>query len=252
VTATLRDRLRGGEPLLGTFVKSPDPAVAEAVAGAGFDVLVADLEHAPLEVRDLAALARCGTPLLARVGPEALPDVGRMLEAGIAGIQLAGVSNAATLERLWRAVRFHPEGTRGLATSHGAAGYGRLAPRDWVAAADDVVVVAQVESRAGVEALPQLLRAGHQPDAWFIGPIDLSCDLGHPGELEHPDVRAAIDAAAAAILGAGARLGVFAGGERAAADWRARGATYVLAGSDLTLLAQRADALVRAWVEEPA
>jgi 4-hydroxy-2-oxoheptanedioate aldolase len=101
-----------------------------------------------------------------------------------------------------------------------------------------------------VAALPQLLAAQHAPDAWFIGPVDLSCDLGHPGDLEHPEVRAAIGAAASAILAGGARLGVFAAGERDAAAWRARGATYVLAGSDLTLLAQRADALAGAWRRE--
>jgi 2-keto-3-deoxy-L-rhamnonate aldolase RhmA len=244
----LRDRLRGGEPLLGTFVKSGDPAVVDAVAGAGFDVLVADVEHAPLDLRDLAAIARCGVPTLARIGAHDLPDVGRMLEVGIAGIQLAGVSDVAGVDALRRAVRFQPEGTRGCATSHRAAGFGRMAARDWVAAADDVVIVAQIESAAGIEMLPWMLREPG-PDAWFIGPVDLSCDLGHPGDLEHPDVRAAIITAADAILGAGARLGIFARGERDAAAWRARGATYVLAGSDLTLLAQRADALVGAWRE---
>ncbi len=248
----LRQRLRGGEALLGTFVKCADPAVVEAVAGADFDVLVADLEHAPLEMRDLAAIARCGTPTLARIGPDALADAGRMLEAGACGIQLADVTDAETLGRLWRAVRFHPHGARGCATSHRAARFGRTSAGDWVAAAEQVVTIAQIESAAGLEALPGLLREERAPDAWFIGPVDLSCDLGHPGELEHPDVRAAIATAADAILGAGARLGVFAGGERDAAAWRARGATYVLAGSDLTLLAQRADALVGAWREETA
>jgi 2-keto-3-deoxy-L-rhamnonate aldolase RhmA len=245
----LRDRLRSGEPLLGTFVKSGDAAVVDAVAGAGFDLLVADVEHAPLDLRDLATIARCGVPTLARIGAHALPDVGRMLETGLAGVQLAGVADAAALDELRRSVRFHPEGRRGCATSHRAAGFGRLAARDWVAAADEVVVVGQIESAAGIEALPWLLREQGDLDAWFIGPVDLSCDLGHPGDLEHPDVRAAIATAADAILGAGARLGIFAAGEREAAAWRDRGATYVLAGSDLTLLAQRADALVGAWRE---
>jgi len=245
----LRARLRGGAPLLGTFVKSTDPAVVEAVAGAGFDLLVADVEHGPLELRDLAAIARTGVPTLARVGAHALPEVGRVLEAGVAGIQLADVADAGALDDLWRAVRFRPDGTRGCATSHRAAGFGRVPARDWVAAADDVAVVAQIESVAGIEALPCLLREERGPDAWFIGPVDLSCDLGHPGDLEHPDVRAAIITAADAILGAGARLGIFAGDERDAVAWRARGASYVLAGSDLTLLAQRADALVGAWRE---
>lgn len=243
----LRERLRGGEPLLGTFVKSGDPAVVDAVAGAGFDLLVADVEHAPLDLRDLATIARSGVPTLARIGGHALPDVGRMLEAGLSGIQLADVTDVATLDALRRSVRFHPDGARGCATSHRAAGFGRLPARDWVAAAADVVVIAQIESTAGIDALPTLLREENGPDAWFVGPMDLSCDLGHPGDLGHPDVRAAIGTAADAILGAGARLGIFATSDGDAAAWRSRGATYVLAGSDLTLLAQRAAALVGAW-----
>jgi len=245
VTA-LAQRLRAGEPLLATFVKSADPAVVEAVAAAGFDVLIADVEHAPLEARDLHVIAAIsalhGVATLARIGE--LGDVTRILESGVDGIQVGDVSDVAALRR---AVRFRPDGTRGAATSHRAAGFGRVAVREWVAR--EVAVVAQVESAAGIAALPAMLADAPGPDAWFVGPVDLSCDLGHPGELDHPDVRGAIDAAVEAIGSAGRTLGIFAADERAAAAWRARGATYVAVGSDVTLLSQRAGAVAGAWKE---
>lgn len=213
-------------------------------------MLVADFEHSALELRDLHEIARVGAlhgaATLARIPPEALGQAGRILESGIDGIQLAGVEEPAQLDELARAVRFRPDGVRGCATSHRAAGFGRVRPAAYVAQ-QDVVLVAQVESAAAIAVLPRLLAARPAPDVWFIGPVDLSVDLGHPGELDHPVVREAVDAAAGAIAAAGARLGIFAGGEADAAAWRARGAALVLAGSDLTLLAQRADALVGGW-----
>ena len=246
-------RLRGGEPLLGTFVKSPDPALAELLAAAGFAVLVVDLEHAPLEVRDVHAIARAAAvhdaATLVRLGRDQLPAAGRLLEAGIDGIQLAGVADVEALEAPERAVRFPPHGDRGCSTSHRGAVFGRVPAAAYVAG--EVALIAQVESAAAVAALPALLAADARPDAWFIGPVDLSCDLGHPGALDHPDVRAALDGAAVAIRAAGATLGAFAATEGDAAAWRVRGASYVVAGSDVTLLAQRADAVVRAWQDIP-
>ncbi|HWH93665.1 MAG TPA: aldolase/citrate lyase family protein [Baekduia sp.] len=248
----LRHRLRTGEPLLGTFVKSHDPNVVEVLATAGYDVLVADLEHAPLELRDLHAIARVGAlhgvATMVRIAPERIGEIGRILESGVSGIQVGGVADAETLSSMDRAVRFAPAGSRGLSTSHRGAAFGRISARAYVEGqADEVALVAQVENAAAIEALPSLLRDAHGPDAWFIGPVDLSCDLGHPGELDHPDVRAAIDAASSAVLAAGARLGSFAARERDAADCFERGVTFVVAGSDLSHLAQRADAVVRDW-----
>ena len=86
-------------------------------------------------------------------------------------------------------------------------------------------------------ALPALLAGAHAPDVWFVGPFDLSADLGHPGELEHPEVRAAVDEALEALRGAGAAIGPFARDGADARDWRLRGAQLILISSDVMLLA---------------
>ena len=90
---------------------------------------------------------------------------------------------------------------------------------------------------AGILALPVLLASPDQPDVWFIGPFDLSADLGRPGELEHPEVRAAIDGVLATLRGAGATIGAFARDGADARDWRSRGAQLILISSDVMLLA---------------
>jgi 4-hydroxy-2-oxoheptanedioate aldolase len=248
----LRQRLRDGEPLLGTFVKSNDASIAELLAAAQFDYLIVDLEHSSLAPSAVADIVRAAAvwcvPVLVRLSPERIDEAGRALEAGAAGVQVTGVSTPQTILMARRAVTLAPDGDLGLSLSHRAAGFQRAGAAQYLARLrDEIVVVAQIESRAAVEALPDLLAVGDPPDAWFLGPVDLSCDLGHPGEVGHPVVAAALDHAAELILAKGQRLAAFAGDIEDALRWRARGATAVALGSDLALLAERAAAEVRTW-----
>jgi 4-hydroxy-2-oxoheptanedioate aldolase len=168
-------------------VKSTDPAVTEVLAGAGFGALVVDLEHSTLGPADVVAIVRAadtyGVPVVVRVGPAELSGVGRLLETGVAGIQVTEVESAVLLADIRRSVSFAPRGARSVALSHRAGGYGARSLADYLS--EEPVTIAQIESRAGVAALPELLASDAQPDVWFIGPLDLSTDLGHPGEVDH-------------------------------------------------------------------
>lgn len=248
----LRARIQEGAALLGTFVKSSDPTIAELLASAGFDVLIADLEHSTLSVSDLHDMVRAGevwnVPTIARIGPEAIPEIGRILESGVAGLQVGAVERADTLEELRRAIQFRPAGVRGSSVSHRAAEFGRVSADEYTRLGPEAIaVIAQVETVEGVNRLPELLRSSSAPDCWFVGAVDLSCDLGFPGELEHNVVRNAIDGISEQVAAAGQRLGMFAANERSAVEWRARGATLVALASDISLLAQQAEGVVSAW-----
>jgi 2-keto-3-deoxy-L-rhamnonate aldolase RhmA len=249
--ARTRTALERGETVLGTFVKSPDPAVAEILAGAGFELLVADLEHSSLTVADVATIVRAAEPfevaVMARIPAAAITEASRLLETGAIGVQVTDVVDPATLAELRDATRFPPAGRRSLALTHRDAGFGRIGAAAYIDQAHArLVTVAQVESRAGVAALPELLASPDQPDVWFIGPFDLSTDLGYPGELEHPDVQAAFDELLRPLGAAGARIGVFARDAADAAAWRARGASFLLLSSDVTLLAGAARSMLAA------
>jgi 4-hydroxy-2-oxoheptanedioate aldolase len=249
--ARIRTALEHGEPVLGTFVKSSDPAVAEILAGAGFELLVADLEHSSLTIADVATIVRAAEPfevaVIARIPAAAIGESSRLLETGAIGVQVTDVVDPETLAELRNATSFPPAGRRSLALTHRDAGFGRTAAAAYIDQAHArLLTVAQVESRAGMAALPALLSSTHQPDVWFIGPFDLSTDLGHPGELEHPEVQAAFDQLLHLLAGADARIGVFARDSADAAAWRARGATLLLLSSDVTLLAGAARSLLSA------
>ena len=245
--ARIRASLELGETVLGTFVKSPDPAVAEILAGAGFDLLVADLEHSSLTVADVATIVRAAEPfevaVLARIHPAQVELAGRLLETGAIGVQVTDVVDTTTLAQLREATRFPPQGRRSLALTQRDAGFGRLGASAYIEQARArLLTVAQIESRAGVAALDTLLASPDQPDVWFIGPFDLSTDLGHPGELEHAEVRAAFATILEALQAApaGPRIGVFARDAADAAAWHARGASLLLVSSDVTFLASAA------------
>ena len=186
--------------------------------------------------------------MIARLSPERLDDAGRAVEAGVAGIQVSSVGDLATARAARAAVTPAPRGRLGLSLSHRAAGFGALTSDQYLRqVVGQLLVVGQIESRAGVAVLDELLGLSDGPDAWFLGPMDLSADLGHPGELAHPEVVAALNDTASAILDAGRPLGVFATDEQSARSWRSRGARLVVLGSDVGLLGRLARTLTRHW-----
>jgi 4-hydroxy-2-oxoheptanedioate aldolase len=100
---------------------------------------------------------------------------------------------------------------------------------------EETVLIGQIESPAGLAALPEIIKSGVF-DALFFGPTDLSASLGHPGQAGHPDVAAALSEAAGVITGSGTPLGIFCATADEARQWGERGLTLLVIGTDLTML----------------
>jgi 4-hydroxy-2-oxoheptanedioate aldolase len=252
---SLRSRLHSGDEILGTFIKSSDPAVAELLAGSGFDFLVADLEHSGLSLRDVEGIARAAdvrsVPVLARISAAEISTAGRLLDAGVVGIQVTDVTSTATLNATRQATTFAPGGHRSLSLAHRAARFGQISVEQYLREAQErLVTVCQIESRAGVAALPELLDALDAADLWFLGPFDLSNDLGHPGNQDHPDVQALLDQSIGQIRQSGARVGIYARDGDDAARWLERGAQMIVLGSDVSLLQAAARDAIRTMREQ--
>jgi 2-keto-3-deoxy-L-rhamnonate aldolase RhmA len=242
--------------MLGTFVKSGDPTVTEILASSGFDFLIADLEHSSLAMRDVENIVRAAAlhsvPVLVRIPPDGLHQAGRALDAGAVGIQISDLVDRTTAQRARSVCSYPPAGARSMSLSQRGAQFGQVqAPEHLATSERDLVLVGQVESVAGTEALPLLL-AESLVDLWFIGSLDLSVSLGHAGSTNHPTVADTLHDIAATILAAGARLGVFAQDVGEARLWVQRGATMVAVTSDYALLATQARRLAREWHEPEA
>jgi 4-hydroxy-2-oxoheptanedioate aldolase len=152
-------------------------------------------------------------------------------------------------QQIAAAGHYPPLGDRSLSTATRAARFGRVPAASHMAVSNDqTVLVGQIESVAGVAALPSIIDVGAF-DALFIGVTDLSVSLGHPGQLGHPAVADALSDVAEAIVEAGMPLGIFCGTAAAAAEWAGRGATLLAIASDLTMLSVVATATLREFAK---
>jgi 4-hydroxy-2-oxoheptanedioate aldolase len=157
------------------------------------------------------------------------------LDIGAQTLLLPLVDNAAQARELVRAVRYPPEGIRGVAASLARAAHWN-GVKDYVKHANaEVCLVVQVETRQGLENLDAIL-AVDGVDGVFIGPADLAASLGHLGEAGHPEVRTAIEDALRRIAAAGKAAGVFVTDPALAKHYRACGASFIAVGGDTTLL----------------
>ena len=234
----LRDRLRAGPPIVGTFLKLPALESVDIAASAGFDLGVIDGEHAQLDERACLALARHGAALgfamLVRIPSVDAGAVNRLLEAGAVGFQLSSLRARSQRDALLSATRYPPDGTRSVSLAHPSADYGALPLAAYLERSrPGPLLVGQIETATTVDPLAELLSG---LDAGFIGTTDLSVDLGRPGVLDDPRVRERIAEIASAARGAGVALGAWIGGADALESLRDLSIRYLLVGSDLQLL----------------
>jgi 2-dehydro-3-deoxyglucarate aldolase/4-hydroxy-2-oxoheptanedioate aldolase len=251
----LRARLAAGEATLGTFVGAASPVTAEACAAAGADWLVLDLEHGSggeEQVRQvIPAAGAYGVPTVVRVESAARIRIGRVLDLGAAGVMLPRLDTAAEVAEAVRHLRYPPAGDRGVATYNRACRFA-LDPGALARAGGEVLGVVQIESAPAVDQVEQIA-ALDGVDVLFVGPQDLSFNLGVPFALDSPTYLAAVERVRAAAERHGKACGLLVGDGAAAAARHAEGWRFVAIGSDATLLAAAVTAeLARARRPAPA
>jgi 4-hydroxy-2-oxoheptanedioate aldolase len=224
---------------VGLFVCMASAYSMEILAGTGFDWLVIDAEHSPNNPATVMAQLQAAAPypvqLLVRPMNHDPALIKQYLDAGAQTMLVPLVDDAAQAAALVRAVRYPPEGIRGVAASLARASRWN-GVKDYVKHANaEVCLVIQIETRQGLENLDAIL-AVEGVDAVFIGPADLAASLGHLGESGHPEVRAAIEDALRRIRASGKAAGVFVTDPELAAKYRGLGASFVAVGADTTLL----------------
>ncbi|HKS38681.1 MAG TPA: HpcH/HpaI aldolase/citrate lyase family protein [Verrucomicrobiae bacterium] len=242
---SFRRALREGRPLIGFWSSLCSNLSVEILAGAGFDWLLLDMEHAPNEVplliSQLQAMTGGTAAPVVRPAWNDLVLIKRVLDAGAQNLLVPYIQTADEARAAVAATRYPPEGLRGVATAHRSNRFGRT--KDYFQRANgEMCVVAQVETRSTLQNL-ESIAAVEGVDGLFIGPSDLSASLGHPGNPRHPDVRAAIEDAGKRIRKAGKVVGILTPVEEDARHWLAQGFTVLAVGGDATLLARQSEEL---------
>lgn len=245
-----KKRLLDGETLIGCWLGLGEDYVAEVMGSAGFDWLVVDGEHAPNDLRSIRAqlsvLAAFDSEPVVRLPIGETWMIKQMLDAGAQTLLVPMVETADEARELVRACRYPPAGKRGVGAALGRASrFNTIA--DYTQTADaEICLLVQVESRAGLAALDDIL-AIEGVDGVFIGPADLSTDMGYEGNADAPEVVETIGNALSRIAKAGKAPGILGMSDAAIQRYLDQGARFLAVGADVILLAQAASALARKW-----
>jgi len=250
---TFGERLRTADrPLIGMWVVSGSPIAAEIAAGSGLDLLLIDGEHSAntlesiqLQLQVVAAFPVC--PLV-RVPFGDAVVIKQVLDLGAQNLIVPMVSSAEQAAALVQAVRYPPQGVRGVGSALARSSrWNRV--DDYLAQANDSVsLTVQIESAEAVEQADEIL-AVDGVDAVFVGPADLSASLGLLGQQGHPTVVSTVERVLDAAAAAGKPAGVNAFDPVMAEHYLDRGASFVLVGADVSLLARASEQLGERFID---
>jgi len=235
-----KQALLAGEIQYGLWLGLPDSTCAEIAAGAGFDWLLIDMEHAPFEVRSafshLQAISAYPTSAIVRPLYGERNILKQLLDIGVQTFLVPNVDTPEQAEELVRACRYPPEGIRGLGTSLARAANWNRIPGYLKKANKEICLIVQAESTLAIENLGAIARV-EGVDAVFIGPSDLSASMGHIGDAGNPEVVEVIEQGFKTIKAAGKAAGVLAIDPALVESYIDKGASFVGVGVDSMILA---------------
>jgi 4-hydroxy-2-oxoheptanedioate aldolase len=204
----MKAKIKAGEPAFGVSITFPAPELVEIVAQGGYDWILIDCEHGSHSPTDVHAMVMACE--LHNVTPIVRPQVNqpdvilRYLDRGAMGVQVPHVNTKEEAQRAVDAVKFHPEGERGLGGGRKAMG---LSVGEFTRQSnEETLVCIQIEHKEGLDNLDEILTVDGV-DVFFVGPSDLSQSLGYPGQRNHPVVDAAVTQAFDKIHAAGKASG---------------------------------------------
>jgi 2-keto-3-deoxy-L-rhamnonate aldolase RhmA len=241
-----RAKMNRGELCLGAGITLSDSAIVEALAPL-VDFFWIDLEHTHLSyetvLQHLIAARAGDVPALVRVRGSDVPHIKPVLDIGASGIIVPQVRSVDEVRGVVNACRYAPLGDRGFGPRR-AADYGRLAGPPWLQRSNrELFVAVQIENAAAL-AVVEEIAALEGLDSLALGPYDLSISLGHAGDVQHPDVAAAIERIIRAARDHGKFIGSGMGayvGEAAIAS--GRGVQWIQCGDDYGYMIEHVERL---------
>ncbi len=241
MSVSFRSRLRKGETLIGTLITLPSPEIAEILAGSGFDWIWIDLEHSPMDAHDAQTILQAVGGQVDCIVRVPLNDeiwIKKVLDAGASGILVPQVNSVEEAQRAVRFSKYPLQGGRSVGVGRVNA-YGDNLQPYLDRANEELTVIVQIEHIQAVRNVEAIL-AVEGIDAVLVGPYDLSASLGYMGQIDHPEVQAAITQVQLACQQAGKPLGIFAAATERALKYARSGFTLIASGADVLLLSQAA------------
>lgn len=247
---SLKNRLKNGETVFGTFVKFPSPQIVEMLGYAGLDFVILDMEHSLISFAEAENMMRAAglssMDVIVRVPSACEEHVLHALDAGASGIQMPGLSSAEEAAEVISWGKYYPEGIRGLSFAQRSAGFGFIDNKDaYIADQNEKSLFSiHIENKEMVQDIEKLCQ-NPLVDVLFIGPMDLSQSYGTPGNPGSHDVQAAVEKVCAAAEEYGKAVGIFVTGRDAMMKYINMGMQYIVYGSDQTFCADGVKAYMK-------
>jgi 4-hydroxy-2-oxoheptanedioate aldolase len=244
---SVRARWEAGETAFAAWLSLESPAAAAAVASAGFDAVVVDLQHGHATLADLPGLSATleSSPAVpfVRAAWNHPADLMRSLDLGFRGVICPMVGSRAEAEAFVAACRYPPVGTRSYGPIDGAFGRGRDHTR---ASEETILLFAMIETAEGLANLDEIASTPGL-DGLFVGPADLSLGMGLDtfADLTDAALLAALDSVIAVALDRDLVPGIHAPSSSDAAAMARRGFRFVSCAADEDLLREAADVALR-------
>jgi 4-hydroxy-2-oxoheptanedioate aldolase len=231
----IRELVLSGEWLGGTFLNLGSSLTAEIAAKSGFDWVLIDIEHGMGDRQELltqlqAVEATPAAPVV-RIAWNDAVLFKRVLDLGVSGVMVPMVNSAEEARRAAAAMRFPPQGVRGVARMNRACDFGPSFADYFKNANSKLLTIVQIETRAAIESLSEIA-AVDGVDVLFVGPLDLSVSLGVPDQFDHPVEQEALAKVVKACREAGKTPGILVANEDQLKLVKALGFTFVAIGSD--------------------
>jgi 2-keto-3-deoxy-L-rhamnonate aldolase RhmA len=243
--STLLIRLQAQPTLIGTFVSINSPAVAEALSSSGFEWLCFDWEHAPLAIGEIQTMIQAMQPsclsFIRIPEPEGV-YVKKALDSGCDGIIVPQVNSAEIAKHVIEAGKYAPLGNRGMGLSR-STGYGSDLTTAIRSHNQQKSILVQIEHIQAVENLEAILDVPGI-EGIFVGPYDLSSSMGLIGDVQHPQVQAAISRVAEIAHRRSIPTAIFIGGDDVLEAQMKRGFQLIAVSSDMLRLTASARATV--------
>lgn len=234
---------------IGLWCTIPDNGLMELLAGCGYDWLLLDTEHSPVERSGVLPLLQAcaaypGSPVV-RPGWNDPVEIKKLLDCGAQTLLIPYVQSAAEARAAVSAIRYPPRGIRGVAGMTRASRFGAVETYA-LHAEEELCLLVQVETAAAVERIEEIA-ALDGVDGIFVGPADLAASMGHPGGSGKPEMKAAVLDAIRRITAAGKPAGVLSADQAFLEDAAEAGAVFLAVDVDAAILRRGALARRAAW-----
>ena len=226
-----RDRIKRGETVFGTWCMMPSATVAEVIAQSGLDFIILDMEHGSMSYETVEAQVKAiqfnGCQPIIRVGSDDENTILRALETGCQSIMVPHVSDKTKAEKIVQFAKYRPAGSRGLSPYTACHKYDHTELSQSLKLNNEYTSIGVlVEGSDGIANIEDICSV-NELDIIYLGMYDISQSLGHPGELDHPEVISKLESCVEIISQSGKCPGIFVQNIDSAAKFKTLGFRFI-------------------------